>query len=635
MVRDKRLSMVIGLVAALLATGAIALATVVDRPSASSMARLADAQSSPVPGTADRPWAVSGNKALRFEAEAATVRKGVAESNHRGFSGAGFVNGRNATGSYVEWTVESPTAGRAKIGIRYANGSRTSRIAKISVNGTVVVKKYRFRPTGGWSRWRTAKLRITMTAGTNTIRVTTTSRRGNPNLDYLDVVLPNGTTTTASPVPSSPTPTPTPTPSDTGSVIPPEEPSSLAPTETPPVETPPVETPPVETPPVETPPSETPPVEPSVSESPSETPSESPSESPVESPSASPSPSPSPSPSGSPSGGGGVPGTVTTVSDGWTVPWDVSWAPDGSWALVTERDTLKVFKVTPDGTKTEVGTVPEGVSSDGGEDGLMGVALSPTWNGTTDTDVFFMHTAEEGNRVAKMSFDGTTLSNYQAILTGIAKNTFHDGGRIRFGPDGFLYVGTGDAGNAPLAQDPASLNGKILRITKEGQPAPGNPGGTAVYSLGHRNPQGLGWDSAGRLWESELGENTWDELNLIEAGKNYGWPTCEGVCATQGMENPKRTWATSEASPSGIAIVDDVIYMAAMRGQRLWRIPLNGTETGEPVAYLQGTNGRLRAVSAVPNPTAKALWVTTTNADTSGGQPPGSDKILLIPLSNP
>jgi glucose/arabinose dehydrogenase len=318
------------------------------------------------------------------------------------------------------------------------------------------------------------------------------------------------------------------------------------------------------------------------------------------------------------------------VSEGWTIPWDVSWAPDGAWALVTERDSFKVFKVTADGAKTEVGTVPESMTTDG-EGGLMGVAISPTWDGATDTDVFFMHTAAEGNRVAKMSFDGTALSGYQSILTGIAKNTFHNGGRIRFGPDGLLYVTTGDAGNSALAQDPASLNGKILRITKDGQPAPGNPSGTAVYSLGHRNPQGLAWDSAGRLWESELGESTWDELNLIEPGKNYGWPECEGVCDVTGMENPKRTWATADASPSGIAIVNDVVYMAAMRGERLWRIPLSGTEAGEPVAYLQGTYGRLRAVVQVPG--ANALWVTTTNADANGGQPASSDKILRTDLT--
>ncbi|WP_239162190.1 PQQ-dependent sugar dehydrogenase [Acrocarpospora phusangensis] len=317
----------------------------------------------------------------------------------------------------------------------------------------------------------------------------------------------------------------------------------------------------------------------------------------------------------------GVPQEAATLSEGWTIPWDVAWSPTGDWSLVTQRDDFKVFKVTAAGERTEVGTVPETVTTDG-EGGLMGIAVPATWNGTTDRDVYVMHTAAEGNRVARMAFDGTALSDYRTVLTGIRKNRFHNGGRIRFGPDGFLYVTTGDAQQPSLAQDPTSLNGKILRITKDGAAAPGNPSGTPVYSLGHRNPQGLAWDSAGRLWSSELGNMSWDELNLIEAGKNYGWPTCEGECATEGMTNPKKTWTPAMASPSGLAIVGDTAYVAAMRGERLWRVPLNGTEAGEASAYFQGEHGRLRAVEKVPD--ADALWLGTTNGE--------GDKLLRVPL---
>jgi glucose/arabinose dehydrogenase len=274
-----------------------------------------------------------------------------------------------------------------------------------------------------------------------------------------------------------------------------------------------------------------------------------------------------------------------------------------------------VFKLTPSGTKTQVGTVPNVQTTDG-EGGLMGLDFSPTWNGTTDQEVFFMHTASEGNRVAKMSFNGTSLSGYATILQGIDKNRYHNGGRIRFGPDGFLYVTAGDAqasGNAPNLN---SLNGKILRITKTGAAAPGNPFGTRVYSYGHRNPQGLAWDSAGRLWSSELGNSSRDELNLIQPGKNYGWPTCEGTCSTSGMTNPKYTWTVAEASPSGIAIVNNTVFMAALRGQRLWRIVLNGENVSTVNSYFNGTYGRLRAVEKVPG--ASAIWFGSTNSDNNG-----------------
>ncbi|MGW7817878.1 PQQ-dependent sugar dehydrogenase [Streptomyces puniciscabiei] len=327
---------------------------------------------------------------------------------------------------------------------------------------------------------------------------------------------------------------------------------------------------------------------------------------------------------------GGVPSSIATLSTGWTIPWGTYWLPDGQSALVTERDDFRVWKLTKGGTKTQVGTVPNAVTTNG-EGGLLGVAVDPGWE--TNHYVYFMHTAAEGNRVVRMTYDGTALSDYKVLLQGIKKNRYHNGGRLAFGPDGYLYVSTGEAQQPDLAQDKNSLNGKILRMTTDGKPAPGNPFGTYVYSYGHRNPQGLAFDRNGRLWEAEFGNSSKDELNLIKPGANYGWPTCEGDCDVAGMTNPKATWNVSEASPSAIAVVRNVIYMASLRGERLWRIPINGdTESvGTPSAYYVGTYGRLRTVTKVPG--ADQLWLSTTNCDNNGGAADGSDKIFKVTIS--
>ena len=144
------------------------------------------------------------------------------------------------------------------------------------------------------------------------------------------------------------------------------------------------------------------------------------------------------------------------------------------------------------------------------------------------------------------------------------------------GPDGFLYVGTGETGEVALAQDQKSLGGKILRITLDGRPAPGNPFGNEVWTYGHRNVEGLAFDADGRLWASEFGEQSWDELNLITKGANYGWPELEGSGEAEGMTNPKVVWRTDEASPAGLAYADGSLWMAALRGERLWQIPVAG-----------------------------------------------------------
>ncbi|TCO48938.1 PQQ-dependent sugar dehydrogenase [Actinocrispum wychmicini] len=304
----------------------------------------------------------------------------------------------------------------------------------------------------------------------------------------------------------------------------------------------------------------------------------------------------------------------TVVATRLSVPWGLGFLSDGS-AVFTERTTAKIRSLR-NGTVTDIQTVP-GVTPDG-EGGLLGLAVSPT----QDRTVFVYYTTATDNRIARV----TLGSPPQPIVTGIPRGTqIHNGGRLAFGPDGMLYAGTGDAGSSGNAQNRASLGGKILRMTQDGRPAPGNPFGTLVYSFGHRNVQGLTWSPDGRLFEAELGQNRFDELNLIRPGGNYGWPTCEGRCGNPNFVDPLTQWTTAEASPSGIAFYRNNLYMAALRGTRMWVIPVTTTGIGTPRALYQGQFGRLRTPVAGPD---GMLWFTTSNRDGRGSPVATDDRII-------
>ncbi|MCT9870320.1 PQQ-dependent sugar dehydrogenase [Paenarthrobacter aurescens] len=317
---------------------------------------------------------------------------------------------------------------------------------------------------------------------------------------------------------------------------------------------------------------------------------------------------------------GGTQGTLTPprapevdgkLDVGLRLPWSVVFLPDGT-AVVSERDSAQIKGIRDD-QATTIGEVPDVVP--GGEGGLLGLALSPTFR--ADRWLYAYFTSESDNRIVRMRLDQAPsgeleLGEPEVIFAGMPKASTHNGGRIRFGPDGFLYVGTGDSQRREQPQDTNALGGKILRLTPEGRPAPGNPfGDNPVYSYGHRNVQGLAWDSAGRLWASEFGPDVDDELNLITPGGNYGWPTVTGAPGRNGLIDAKVVWpSTSEASPSGLEIINGVAYTGALRGQRLWAVPLNGETAGNPVAYFTGQYGRLRDVAQAPDGT---LWVLSNN----------------------
>ncbi len=332
---------------------------------------------------------------------------------------------------------------------------------------------------------------------------------------------------------------------------------------------------------------------------------------------------------------------VQVIARGLRIPWGVAFLPDGT-ALVTERGNkterapggdARIVSLAPGGRVTEVQRI-DGVANYIGEGGLLGIAASPDY--ARDRWVYIYYATETDNRVARLHLGQAP----RPILTGIpvsdeggpraAALRAHHGGRLAFGPDGMLYVTTGETYYTPqIAQDRASLGGKILRITPDGKPAPGNPfPGSPVYSLGHRNVQGLAWDSAGRLYASELGLATYDELNLIEPGRNYGWPVVEGPSGDPRFTNPIASWSpTSTCSPSGIAIRNDLIYVACLAGKRLYRVGLDG-QPNEPM--LVDRYGRLRAVTVAPD---GSLWILTSNRDGPGvrgenGPVPDDDFVL-------
>jgi glucose/arabinose dehydrogenase len=320
---------------------------------------------------------------------------------------------------------------------------------------------------------------------------------------------------------------------------------------------------------------------------------------------------------GSPDTSPAVPGTPTTVARGLSVPWGLAVLPDGV-ALVSERDTARLRLVHPDGRVTDIGTVPGVVH--GGEGGLLGVAVSPSF--ATDRMVYAYLTTGSDNRVVRTPFDAVG-SEVQTLVSGIPKASVHNGGRIAFGPDGMLYIGTGDAADRDLAQNPASLAGKVLRVRPDGSVPEDNPfAGSPVFTLGHRNVQGLGFDDAGRLFASELGQNTFDEVNVLRAGGNYGWPVVEGRGGDSRFVDPVVTWSPAEASPSGAVVADGSFWVAALRGQRLWQVVLDGTGgVRDVVPHFVGEFGRLRAVAQVPD---GSLWVLTNEADA---------RVLRVPLS--
>lgn len=340
-------------------------------------------------------------------------------------------------------------------------------------------------------------------------------------------------------------------------------------------------------------------------------------------------PSPSPAPD-QPTAAPDLAGIHDVIATGLHLPWDLDFLPDGS-ALVTERDSARILRVEPGATGWRVRAVQtiDGVDTNG-EGGLLGIAVSPDYE--SDGWVFAYHSTASDNRIVRFQLG----QEPEPIRTGIPRAAVHNGGQLAFGPDGYLYASTGDADRPARARRLDSLGGKVLRLTIDGDPAPGNPGDRPVWASGLRNVQGLAWDRAGRLWATEFGTGDVDELNRIEPGGDYGWPACEGRCPDRRsrLTDPVLTWPTDQASCAGAAAAGATLVLACLRGQRLWLVDLTrgGTVLGAPRPALVREYGRLRAAVLAPD---GSVWVTTSNLDQRLDREPdaGDDRIIRLVLS--
>ncbi len=322
--------------------------------------------------------------------------------------------------------------------------------------------------------------------------------------------------------------------------------------------------------------------------------------------------------------------TVKQVGTDNDVVWGLVTLPDGT-ILYNQRDAHSIVHLNPaTGAKKTIGTVPN-VQSTNGEGGLTGLEINPA-TFASDRWLYIMHTSANDNRIVRIKYDPTADSlqtgTLQVLVSGIQRNKFHDGGRLRFSPDGkYLFAGTGDAQNGDNAQNKGNLNGKVLRINPDGSIPSDNPFGNAIWTLGHRNIQGLAFDSQGRLWEQEFGNSVMDETNLIEKGGNYGWPKCEGTSGScSGFIAPKRTYSVGSGSCSGITIVRDALYVACQKGERIYRAVISGSSLTDVRQFFSGTYGRLRTVEPAPD---GGIWMATSNGGDKDSTPNNSNNRIF------
>lgn len=327
---------------------------------------------------------------------------------------------------------------------------------------------------------------------------------------------------------------------------------------------------------------------------------------------------------------------IAIVAQNLDTPWELVFLPEGDILVAERSGTVRYINTAGQLEQVPIARIEK--AREIGEGGLLGMAIHPDFAQNGYIYLYYTYSGDENgtqNRVARMTYSSKTLSDEKTIIDAIPGAQNHNGGRIAFGPDGYLYITTGDAQNPSLAQNTDSLAGKILRVTDEGEPAPGNPFENKVYSYGHRNPQGLAWDTQGQLWATEHGrsgiQSGYDEVNLIEAGGNYGWPEIQGDETREGMIAPvKNSGALTTWAPAGAVIFDDRLYFVGLRGSSLYETSIQGKTLGELRQLFKDEYGRLRVAVLGPD---NYLYIATSNQDGRGSPNEGDDKIIKIPLN--
>lgn len=327
---------------------------------------------------------------------------------------------------------------------------------------------------------------------------------------------------------------------------------------------------------------------------------------------------------------------LVEVAQNLDVPWAIAFAPDGR-VFVTEREgRVRVVdrgKLLAQPALTITGVVARG------EAGLMGLTLHPDF--ASNRYAYLCYATEQSGRrmtdvVERYREDAGKFVEPTTILDRIPAARFHAGCRLRFGPDRKLYITTGDATNGEIAQDLRSLGGKILRINDDGSIPADNPfPGSPVWTSGHRNPQGIDWDPvSGLLFSTEHGPSGFDggsggdEVNIVERGKNYGWPVIHHRETRQGMEAPLLEYSPA-CAPASAAFWRDDFWFGCLRGERLQRVVLDPKDRRRVVRQeeLFSESGRIREVIAGPD---GALYITTSNRDGRGERRPGDDRIYKV-----
>lgn len=324
---------------------------------------------------------------------------------------------------------------------------------------------------------------------------------------------------------------------------------------------------------------------------------------------------------------------IKVVAENLNIPWEMIFLPDGSF-LITERPG-NLVRLNINSNATPIKIPVASVKTDG-EGGLLGMVLHPDFAQNNWLYLYFTTAGAKGNinKVERFIFDdkANSLTPDKEIVSNIPAGANHDGGRIAFGPDGYLYITTGESGQANLAQDKNSLGGKILRVKDDGSIPADNPFGNAVYSYGNRNSEGIAWDSSEQLWATEHGPSGaltgFDEINLIVKGGNYGWPIVYGQANKPGLIAPIiQSGATDTWAPSGNLIIGNTLLWAGLRGEAIYSATINGKKLENFKTTFKNQFGRLRFIKQAPD---GWLYIATNNTDGRGTPKPGDDKLIRI-----